>query len=316
MKNLTAYHIFYQNKDFGKYHEIDILAQLASILFWKKNFGPVKLFCNKKFLKTLKHYGIDQYYDDINTVLMESIPYKEYLPKYWSFCKIYAIKYISQFEQPFVALDTDLWIKQELGLDYKKDLILYHQETFKYDQLQRTYVSPSTFLSQEELEGYNWDVLPTNAAYIYINNKKLVDKWYKWVLDIIEKNKDKPKLEWSADTVFIEQRILPVLADSMGLKTEFIFPSVYKTWVDGVDDLSEWEPKLDSTKKGKFRMENAKHVWGLKNNYKYKDIRNLILYSVMSSLNDGFDVQQLENKHSKLFNACYNIWKDDENFED
>ena len=48
MKNLTGYHVYYQSKEFGKYYEIDLLIQLASILFWKKNYGPIKLYCNQK----------------------------------------------------------------------------------------------------------------------------------------------------------------------------------------------------------------------------------------------------------------------------
>jgi hypothetical protein len=110
MENLTAYHVYYQNKDFGKYFEIDLLVQLASALLWKKAYGSIKLYCNKKFLDTLKEYHLDQVYDEINTTLMESIPYREYLPKYWSFCKIYLAKYLNQRESRFVILDTDLWI--------------------------------------------------------------------------------------------------------------------------------------------------------------------------------------------------------------
>ena len=147
---------------------------------------------------------------------------------------------------------------------------------------------------------------------MYLNNKELIDAWYKWVIDIIENNKDKPKLDYSADTVFIEQRILPTLANKMGLDVNFVFNSMYKTWVDGVDDLSEWEPKLDSTEELRFKMDNSKHIWGLKNNYKTKDIRDLVLWATISSLRDYFDMSLIEPQYSKLFDTCYNIWKSNE----
>ena len=145
MENLTAYHVYYQSKDFGKYYEIDLMIQLASVLFWKKNYGPIKLYCNQRFLDTLKQYNLDQCYDEINVDLLENIPYKSYLPKYWSFCKIYALNHISKIEDRFVILDTDLFILQDLGLDFNTDLLLYHPEIFKENQEQKTYMPPENF---------------------------------------------------------------------------------------------------------------------------------------------------------------------------
>lgn len=310
MKTITGYHVFYQSKEFEKYHEIDLMVQLASALFWKEKYGPIKLYCNKKFLNTLKIWNLDQCYDEINTSVLEDIPYKDYLSKYWSFCKIHAIKHISQIEDKFVVLDTDLFIKKDLHLDFNKDLIVYHQEIFKEDQQHKTYLPPSTFLSEDEIKGYNWDILPTNAAFLYLNNKEFIDKWYNWVINVIENNKNTPKYPDSADTVFIEQRLLPTLAEKMGLSVEFVFDSKYKTWVDGVDDLSDWEPKLDSTEKLKFRMDNARHVWGLKNNYRFLDIRQLILFSSISSMREEFDMFLIETKFNKLFDICYEIYND------
>ena len=313
MKNITGYHIYYQSKEFEKYREIDLMVQLTSALFWKKKFGPIKLYCNERFLNTLKIWNLDKCYDEINVELLENIPYKNYLSKYWSFCKIYTIKHISQIDEKFVVLDTDLFIKKDLGLDLNKDLILYHKEVFKEDQLHKTYLLPSTFLSEDELKGYDWDILPTNAAFLYINNQEMVNKWYDWVIQVIENNKDKIEYPDSADTVFIEQRLLPTLVEKMGLDVGFVFDSTYKTWVDGVDDLSDWEPKLDSTEELQFRMDNSRHIWGLKNSYRFVDIRQLILYSSISSLREEFQMSIIESKYSKLFDICYEIFNDESN---
>jgi len=316
MENLTAYHVYYQNKDFGKYFEIDLLVQLASALLWKKAYGSIKLYCNKKFLDTLKEYHLDQVYDEINTTLMESIPYREYLPKYWSFCKIYLAKYLNQRESRFVILDTDLWIKEDIGLDLTKDLITFHEEIFYQGQPDLTYISPDNFVSPKEVKKYNWGVLPTNGAFLYFNNKELINRWYKWVLNIIETNKDKPKHPQNADTCFIEQRILPTLAEYMGLKRETVYPSIYKTWIKDSDDLSEWEPVLDTTELGSYRMDNCKHIWGIKNSYRYKDYRDIVLYAVLEHLDEEFDMEIIEKQYPKLFNICYTIWNSNENVED
>lgn len=316
MENLTAYHVYYQNKDFGEYFEIDLLVQLASALFWKKNYGPIKLYCNKKFLETLKQYDLDKVYDEVNTTLMESIPYKEYLPKYWSFCKIYLAKYLNQREDRFVILDTDLWIREDIGLDFTLDLINYHEEIYKEKQTPLTYVSPKNFVSKSKFKEYNWNILPANGAFIYLNNKPLINKWYTEVIDIIESNKSKPKLEYNADTVFIEQRLLPVIADSMGLKRDMVFPSKYKTWVTDVGDLSEWEPILNSTERGAYLMDHCKHIWGVKNSYRYKEYRDLVLNIVIEHLEGSFNIEQLEDQYPDLFNTCYNIWDSNGNIED
>ena len=316
MENLTAYHVYYQNKDFGEYFEIDLLVQLASALFWKKNYGPIKLYCNKKFLETLKQYDLDKVYDEVNTTLMESIPYKEYLPKYWSFCKIYLAKYLTQREERFVILDTDLWIREDIGLDFTLDLINYHEEIYKEKQTPLTYVSPKNFVSKSKFKEYNWDILPANGAFIYLNNKSLINKWYIEVIDVIESNKNKPKLEYNADTVFIEQRLLPVIADNMGLKRDVVFPSKYKTWITDVGDLSEWEPVLDSTERGAYLMDHCKHIWGIKNSYRYKEYRDIVLTAVNEHLEGGFNIEELEDQYPDLFNTCYNIWDSNGNIED
>lgn len=98
---MTGYHVFYQSTNTDKWEPINHLVLLASIIFWKKNFGKIKLICNKPYLESIAKYGLDKLYDDINVSLFDNIPYFEYLSKYWSFCKIFAANYISDSEESF-----------------------------------------------------------------------------------------------------------------------------------------------------------------------------------------------------------------------
>ena len=117
---MNGYHVFYQSKEIdGEFEEINYLVQIASILFWKKNEGKMSLYCNSEYLNFIKKWGIDDLYDEINTECLDKIQYKEYLNKYWSFCKIEA------------AVDIENTASQKLLLTagYEREGILQQRVT-------------------------------------------------------------------------------------------------------------------------------------------------------------------------------------------
>jgi hypothetical protein len=42
-------------------------------LFWKKHFGPIRLYCNSKFLESISLYKLDLLYDEINVDILDNI---------------------------------------------------------------------------------------------------------------------------------------------------------------------------------------------------------------------------------------------------
>ena len=70
------------------------------------------------------------------------------------------------------------------------------------------YLSPNIFLKSREVTLFDWTITPINCGFIYLNSEDLVNQWYDWSLHIINLNKDLKKQEMSADTIFIEQRLL------------------------------------------------------------------------------------------------------------
>jgi hypothetical protein len=178
MVGMNGYHVFYQSKDNDdKFEEINYLIQIASILFWKKNEGKMILYCNSKYLDFIKKWGIDTLYDEINTECLDNILYKEYLNKYWSFCKIEAAFDISKKDSDFVIIDTDLWIHEPVTIDSSLQFIGYHPEQ-KLDHPENPYIDPNNFMNKEDLQNFDWSIIPINCAFLYLNSKELVSEWY------------------------------------------------------------------------------------------------------------------------------------------
>ena len=80
---MIGYHIYFQRDKKSTGNLIDFSAHLASILFWKEHYGPIRLYCNSNFLESIKEYNLDVLYDEINTEILDNIPNKRSLKKYW-----------------------------------------------------------------------------------------------------------------------------------------------------------------------------------------------------------------------------------------
>lgn len=287
---MRGYHIYYHfQKEENTYEYIDFLCQLCSILFWKKNFGYIELICNQEFLEKVEKWGLDKYYDDINTTLFESLPHKEKLETFWSFPKIYAIKHISNFVDKFCVLDTDLWIYESIEFNEDHQLVGYHREDIT-DSEENPYLNPDRYIN----ENYDWSVKPINCAFLYFNSKELISEWYNKSIEVVNSFKEE-KSNNSADTLFIEQRLLPTICKDLEMKHSTI---IENTYLPGAKkDGSEWSPYIGFTTENYERFNNIKHIWGLKKMYKDDSIRNIILSVCKLSLDyyfSGWEMYNLE----------------------
>lgn len=304
---MNAYHVYYKSKDVNQFHEIDLLINLASCLFWKKYYGSIKLYCNQEFLDYIKAYGLDKAYDEINVDVLENIPYKNYLSKYWSFCKIYIVKYISQIEDRFVIIDNDFYPSLPHDIDWEFDFIGYHREAFDINDERNVYEPPQNFLSQENYSKLNWDVYPINCAFMYFNNKNLINTWYNWVQGIIENNANKPHISANADTVFIEQRLIAALASSLGLRFTCILPNIYLQYVDFNRNGHEWFPLIDSKPEYRNLFNKFRHIWGLKRHYNEKEWRDFIINLIIEDLEYHLDLDNITQNYPLILNSCNHI---------
>lgn len=285
---MNGYHIFYQSKDVDdQFESINYLTQIASILFWKKNEGKISLYCNTKYLDFIKKWRIDLLYDEINTECLDNIPYKEYLHKYWSFCKIEAALDISKSHKNFVIIDTDLWIHEPLNFDTNHQFVGYHQEQSLIHP-DNPYVNPDNYMSQSDMSLFNWDISPVNCAFLYLNSRTLIIEWYNLALKVIDDNKHVKIKDLSADIVFIEQRLLPTLVNKLEMSMSTLIPNVYIPHIKPDNNGCEWIPALGFDSENQYNISNIKHVWGLKKMYTDPNIRNLVIDTVVKSLDKHF----------------------------
>ena len=294
---MIGYHIFYQQED-KEFHIADYFVQLASIMFWKQNFGEIRLCCNSKFLDSIKEYNLDGLYDDINVDILNDIPYKESLKKYWSFPKIYATYQISKIESKFCVIDTDLWTPNKFTWDESKDFVAFHYEDYKLEFKNNPYLHENIFINEALLNSDNliWDELPLNCAFMYFNNTKLISEWYDICLQVINLNKKAKTKKNDVYTLFIEQRLISAICKGYNYDYDTLIPSIYRTYHS--KKIKAWEPELDhndiSTAAGCIR-----HVWGLKSNYNEPQFVINLTKIVFDDLHNNFGL--LEPYFNKLY---------------
>jgi hypothetical protein len=311
---MNGYHTYYKFENelrlsFSEYTAIDVLVQLASILFWKKNYGPMKLYANREHLEVIAKYGIDKEYDGIDIDLINSMPFKDKASRYWSFSKIYIAKELAKQHEEFCIIDTDLWIKDTNLLDTNYDLNLYHEENYVVGAPYNPYREPINWMN--EVDGYDWSCWPMNCAIIHFKNRtrELTETWYNQIINIIELDKNpEERINKLHSAIFVEQRLLPVLAKKLGISYGAIKPNVYLT--SSPKDMpfnDRWFPKLDSSERSIQIERDIVHIWGKRMLYGNAGIRSNVL---IKTLNDLRQFPGIEQEYETLFSECYKILED------
>jgi hypothetical protein len=297
--HLNAFHVYYLREPVTeKWEFINTLVQYASIVHWKKYYGPVHLYCNTLFYEEVKKNKLDRFYDSINVEVLDGLP-ADKLTKFWSFGKLMAIRDISEKWSNFVVLDTDLWFRDHVKLDLKSNLIGYHKE-FISDHPRNPYVSPENFIDCKKYD-FDWSVNPINCGFLYFNSQSLVQLWVSIAEEIVNNSNEVMINDISSDTIFIEQRLLAVIADKLKLQYETIIDNVYYPEVEINEEGHEWSPRIGHTEENLVITSKIKHVWGLKKRYHEPSIRELVLNVCLNSLDDNFpdwpdEVPDLVNK--------------------
>jgi hypothetical protein len=288
--NLTdlGIHVFEQNGPFN--WELEIVAiNLLSLLSWKKFHGPIHLYCNEEYLRTLKKWGVDVFYDKIDTEVLKSKPKEIDYKIFYAFSKIYVLSKIDSIE-PFTILDNDLWLLGKLNFENKSDVIMYHKETFSESYQYNVYPDFSDFIPENlKLRKFNKSILPTNTALLHIKNDLFIQEWYSLSksIAIYSQNLESRYKNSSVRMCFVEQRLLPILLTEKGITYSTFIDHIYQSHLSEVQDGSEWFPLFENSSKEELdKFMQIKHVWGMKNLFHHEQIRNLVMSSCVKCLLD------------------------------
>ena len=92
----------------------------------------------------------------------------------------------------------------------------------------------------------------------------------------------------SADTIFVEQRLLPTIAHTLDMNVGTLIPNIYQPHIKSDNIGSEWIPRIGFDITNQYMSWNIKHVWGLKKMYDDPNIRRVIIDTAIGSLDTYF----------------------------
>jgi hypothetical protein len=278
---ILGIHVFEQRGPI-EWEEQMLAVNLLSALSWKKHHGKIHLYTNEKYLETLKKWGIDKVYDKIDTTTLSQIPDRLNSEDYWAFGKIHVSGEVSE---PFVLLDTDLWINGPLNLDKSKDFIGYHFENFDEKHPNSPYINFDSLIPEKWLGRWDKNIMPINTALIWFNNESLKNEWIE-VAKEIALQENQPKIEDPLKVrkmVLIEQRLIPMLAYERKLKYSTFIEPIYQSHLIGCMDGSEWDPNVKEWNSEMIsKFSKIRHIWGNKKYFnKHIDLKKIIFNTIL-----------------------------------
>lgn len=217
----------------------EILTMVVSALMWQKHNGSIRLYTDKVGYEFIQNMKLSTLWDGgIDTELLESNDYPIDAEIFWAAGKLIALEAETC---PCVMLDTDLIVTQPIQHLLKPTAITaLHSEALNPE----VYLSPSSLkkpLGFDFPADYNWNVLPSNTAFLYINNESFKNFYLNESKRFMFGNMEKP-MEMVSQMVFAEQRLLSICADCQQLSISYLLDDPFS-----------------------LANSNVIHLWGFKN---------------------------------------------------
>lgn len=219
--------------------DYELLTLILSVLKWKQYNGKAYMFCDVAAREFLEAKCIDSLFDGFYMLEVD----ERINPKvYWAAGKLYAL---GMLERPMVMIDLDLIVWRNIdNLIKNTDIYGIHREQLRTE----VYPDLEYFKFKEGFslpDDYDREVLPLNTALLYIDDIDFVREYSDKAKEImLSTEEDRENLK---HMVFVEQRLLPILAKKADKKIDTMF------------DVGE-----NITYQDYFT-----HVWGHKNILKY-----------------------------------------------
>jgi hypothetical protein len=187
---ILGIHAFYSGEvDEGMFKSVDLLCQLTSALYWRKNFGPIGLYISPERESQLFHYGLHNAYSFVDTIHHEQVLMNG-SPRFWAYPKMMIAKHVSLDFNRFCMIDTDLYIKSRDFFNTDAQILTFHGEitnSTKYPDV--GYVDGPDLYKIAELESPidKWSPRAVNTAILYCNGvSEFIHEWMYHVDQIVE----------------------------------------------------------------------------------------------------------------------------------
>jgi|688.fasta_scaffold102588_4 hypothetical protein len=218
------YTIYSLNNNYKDLYLFEFLYLAISTHLWKKLNGPTKLICDSVFFDSVKNYGIDWMWDEIDTTTLKLLPNNIDYNIFWTYPKMFA-----QFKQKerFAIIDADLFINNYLK-DFKEDIIYVHEEV---DSDNQVYPFQNETKFQDLFEGINPGLNHNaiNTSLIVYNNLNILyqlEEITQKFIELCNNDFSHPDKNWIY-TIFCEQKVLGNVVKSNGFTYKSI---VEKPW--------------------------------------------------------------------------------------
>jgi hypothetical protein len=214
---MNAYHVNWSAPRRYTYQNWEILAQILSAEFWRRNVGPIRLICDEPALRVYEKLGITSLYREIEMLdltLLEGIDPDIYFA---------AGKLAAQLQVPD---DQCAFIDLDLILNYKQNPFnsttpyFLHREipVSPYYPNEKSWFWPIDFVH---------DVYALNCGISYLPNKELRREYAGLALQFMVNNRDYLHYEPNALMVTAEQRLLGMFLKAKGLEPSYFISDIY-----------------------------------------------------------------------------------------
>jgi hypothetical protein len=205
-------------------NDAEMLTMIVSALMWRKYNGSIKLYTDKTGYEFVRKYKLLELWDGgIDTEVLENNCYPIEPSVFWAAGKLIALEASTA---PCVMLDTDLIVMKRISNFIEQSAIsALHAEALEAD----VYLSsdllkkPTGFVFPDY---YNWDVLSSNTAFVYISDDKFKQFYIEESKRFMFCNTGMPA-EMVSQMVFAEQRMLAICADYLGLTINHLLTDPY-----------------------------------------------------------------------------------------
>ena len=221
---IAAFHVLWtkpfiaSGNPFGM-NDAEILTMIVSALMWQKHNGTIKLYTDNTGYAFIKEHDLLDLWDGgIDTEVLEHNNYPIDPEVFWAAGKLIALEAQAS---PCVMLDTDLVVVRSIDhLLEQSPIVALHTESLNPD----VYLNPTILKVPDGFkfpEYYNWDVPPSNTAFLYIGNDSFKTFYLNESKRFMFHNTGKPK-ELVSQMVFAEQRLLSICAARQLLPIDYL----------------------------------------------------------------------------------------------